>query len=255
MSIFERSYLFSRHLILRSLNKLNILQLKNYRELLFEELKVIKNKTNLNILEIGPKDGFDTMQLLKLNPKKLTLIDLPNKKEEINNWIKKIDSSNINIYYENIMYEDSIIKDSPYDIIWCTGVLYHNPEQLRFLKRLYKVLKPGGLLIIETATSRKIGFKNDIGVVEIWDDIDNKTKRKYHLSQNISHLPNKVAIKIWLKQVGFNDIKSSECFKNSPLLKYKRAAFLAIKPLDEKENKNKTYYNLDNLNYEIGESK
>ena len=255
MLFLNKSYLYSKHIILRSLVKLKLLYLKDYRELLFEELKLIKSKQNLNILEIGPKDGIDTKNLLKLKPSKLTLIDLPDKKQGINNWIKEIDSSKINIYYENIMYEDSIINESPYDIIWCTGVLYHNPEQLRFLKRLYKVLKPGGTLILETATSRKIGLSNKIGVVEIWDDIDNKTKKKYHLSQNISHLPNKSAVNTWLKQVGFTEIMVSKCFRNNPLLQLKRVGFLANKPINESNRKYTSYYKIANLNYEIGESK
>lgn len=255
MLLFKKSYLYAKHIILRSLVKLKFLYLKDYRQLLFEELKLIKNQQGLNILEIGPKDGVDTKNLLKLKPSKFTLIDLPDKKKMINNWIKEIDSSIINIFYENIMYEDSIINESPYDIIWCTGVLYHNPEQLRFLKRLFKVLKPGGTLIIETATSRRIGLNNEIGVVEIWDDIDNNIKRKYHLSQNISHLPNKSAVNTWLKQVGFTEIIVSKCFRNNPLLKLKRVGFLATKPLNETLTKNKYYYDIANLNYEIGESK
>ena len=255
MLFFKKSYFYSIHIILRFLVKLNFLNLDDYRQLLFEELKIIKNQTGLNILEIGPKDGIDTKNLLQLKPSKLTLIDLPDKKKEINNWIKKIDSSNVKIYYENIMYEDSIINESPYDVIWCTGVLYHNPEQLRFLKRLYNVLKPGGTLIIETATSRKIGINNKIGVVEIWDNIDKKTKKKYHISQNISHLPNKAAVKTWLKQVGFSEIMVSKCFKNNPLLSLKRVGFLATKPLNNAFNKDTTYYNIVDLNYKIGESK
>lgn len=255
MIFFKKGYLYSKHIILRSLVKLNFLNLYDYRKLLFEELKTIKNQPGLNILEIGPKDGIDTKNLLQLKPSKLTLIDLPDKKKEINNWIKKIDSSNVKIYYENIMYEDSIINESPFDLIWCTGVLYHNPEQLRFLKRLYNVLKPGGTLIIETATSRKIGLNNKIGVVEIWDNIDKNTKKKYHISQNISHLPNKAAVKTWLKQVGFSEIMDSKCFKNNPLLSLKRVGFLATKPLNEVLKKETTYYNIADLNYKIGESK
>src|SRR3989442_11286959 len=32
----------------------------------------------------------------------------------------------------------------PFDVVWCTGVLYHNPEQLRMVRRLSDLLKPGG---------------------------------------------------------------------------------------------------------------
>ena len=110
-------------------------------------------------------------------------------------------------------------------------------------------------MIIESATSRKVGLDNKIGVVEVWNDIDNKTKKKYHISKNISHLPNKKAVNIWLELVGFKDIKLSKCYQNNPLLYLNRVAFLAKKPLNENNNSKKSYYKISNLNYEIGDSK
>ncbi|MBT7665825.1 MAG: hypothetical protein HN608_12970, partial [Rhodospirillaceae bacterium] len=41
----------------------------------------------------------------------------------------------------------------PFDLIWCTGVLYHNPEQLRMIARLFDWTAAGGHLVLETATA------------------------------------------------------------------------------------------------------
>ena len=71
MLFFKKSYLYSKHIILRSLVKLKIINLDNYNRLLFEELKIIKNQPGLKILEICPKDGKDTNNLLESKPSKL----------------------------------------------------------------------------------------------------------------------------------------------------------------------------------------
>ena len=255
MFFLKKKILFIYHVLIRILVKTNLIKLKDYRYVLFDELNKLKNKRNLKILEIGPKDGEDTKRLLKLNPKKLILVELPDKKKQVDQWIKQLDNSLIEIIYENIMYENTILDKAPFDIIWCTGVLYHNPEQLRFLKKLFNIIKPGGHLVLETATARKIGIDNKIGIVEIWDEISPHIKKKYHLSKNISHLPNKAAVKIWLGIVGFEKIRTSKCYRNDPLLGTNRAAFIATKPITKKFKKKQTYYNIANLNYEIGESK
>ena len=54
-----------------------------------------------------------------------------------------------------------------FDLIYFTGVLYHNPEQLRFIKRLYDQLNIDGVLVLESATIRKKALRNT-NVVEIF---------------------------------------------------------------------------------------
>lgn len=40
-------------------------------------------------------------------------------------------------------------------LIWCLGVLYHNVEQLRLLKRLYDLSNMNGCVMIESSTKKK----------------------------------------------------------------------------------------------------
>ena len=88
-----------------------------YRYYLFEELKnIFQNNyfANKRILEIGPKDGEDSLRLASLNPSELILIDLPeNKDPNHHNYkfheeyfmpnYKKINGKK-NILYENFNY-------------------------------------------------------------------------------------------------------------------------------------------------------
>ncbi|GIR20691.1 hypothetical protein CM15mP35_09520 [bacterium] len=71
-----------------------------------------------------------------------------------------------------------------FDLIYFTGVLYHNPEQLRFIQKLYDKLNYGGVLVFESATTRKRKFINE-NVVEI------HYPKTYRDTTTVSHLPSK----------------------------------------------------------------
>ena len=92
-----------------------------------------------------------------------------------------------------------------FDLIYFTGVLYHNPEQLRFIKKLYDKLNVGGVLVLESATVRNSILKKQ-NVVQVW------YPNTYRDTTTITHLPSKSAIKSWLKMVGFEKIIDSKCF-------------------------------------------
>ena len=221
-------------------------ELLPYRKYLYEELinyygeDWFKNK---NILEIGPRDGNDTERLIKLKPKKLVLIDLP--QENRNNlWLK-----NINYNYEfiekNFLYMDNeeIKRLGKFDLIYFTGVIYHNAEQLRFLQKLYSILNKKGTLVLESTTIKNIFLRN-LNLVQIW------YPNSFRDTTTITHLPSRKAIKSWLKMVGFNKILDSNCFNHENFnLKNTRYACIAEKnefSLPEryytKQDKNSKYY-------------
>lgn len=112
-----------------------------------------------------------------------------------------------------------------FDLIWCTGVLYHNPEQSRFLRLLFDLLNIGGYLILESSVTRHKYLK-DYNCVEIlWPktqaaagigtsdevNIDSLVKNSEYQSltnqSNVSHLPSKLAVISWVEMVGFKNIE------------------------------------------------
>ena len=116
--------------------------------------KYYKNKdlSNLDILEIGPKDGQHTMFFHKNNVKSLTCVELPNKKETHNvRWVKKM-KNNFEIVYEDFLRYKT---DKKFDILLCSGVIYHNIEQVRILKKLHSLAKDNATLVFETVTARR----------------------------------------------------------------------------------------------------
>ncbi len=202
----------------------------DYREYLFGELRdYLKGERPKRILEIGPKDGKDTARLLTLEPERLVLIDLPSMKENNVKWLEELNSNKIEYLSANFMYSPEVEELEPFDCIWCTGVLYHNPEQLRMIRKLYDLLQPQGVLVIESATIRNLGLRNQ-QCVEIIYPPSVEYKRKYHVSLNVTHLPSASAMEAWLKMVGFQEVRRSNCHKKqSAAMARNRAAFICRK--------------------------
>jgi SAM-dependent methyltransferase len=185
-----------------------------------------------------------------LNPRELVLVDLPDKEERVRGWLADLDGP-VELMVGNIMYDEKVVALEPFDVLWCTGVLYHNPEQLRMVRQLYDFVAPGGVLVIESATARR-GVLRDENCVEIWHDVSKATRRRFHVSTNITHLPSRRAIQSWLKMVGFDNISLSDCHRRVTRgLAADRAAFIARRP---KEGLVGTYYTRVGLNYEIGKA-
>ncbi len=225
----------------------------DYRAVLFDELRAyLAGRRPSRIVEIGPKDGVDTRRLLGLEPKQLTLIDLPRAEAANRVWLARIDSPAIEYISANLMYSDVVRALPPYDLVWCTGVLYHNPEQLRMIRLLHDLLMPGGVLVLESATTRNPRLR-DASCVEILYPPSDALKRKYHISANITHLPSARAIAAWLQMVGFDEVMTSRCHRPvSRALALARAAFIATRPVERRAS---VYYTLgQDDGYEIGRS-
>ena len=223
----------------------------DYRAELFAELRgYLGGASPARILEIGPKDGHDTRRLLQLEPKTLTLIDLPRMQTANARWLATMDQSRIEYVSANLMYDARVRELEPYDCVWCTGVLYHNPEQLRMIRRLWDLLKPSGVLVLESAVTRRRWLRS-ANCVEILYPPSDAVKKKYHLSLNITHLPSATAIASWLGMIGFEDIRRARSLRAvSGALARSRAAFLARKPLTAKAG---AYYAFDGEpGFEIG---
>jgi len=225
----------------------------DYRAYLFEELVAyLDGRRPKRILEIGPKDGADTQRLLELDPERLTLLDLPRLEASNRVWLDRIGSSRIEYVSANVMYSAAVSRLEPFDVVWCTGVLYHNPEQLRMVRRLADLVKPGGVLVLESATTRRPRLRA-ANCVEVLYPPSEKVKRKYHLSMKFTHLPSARAIESWLAMVGLERLVRATCHRRvSRDLALARAAYLATRPLAPGTA---LYYALaGDEGYEIGKS-
>jgi SAM-dependent methyltransferase len=226
----------------------------DYRQLLFDDLAAyLGGRRPERVLEIGPKDGLDTRRLLTLEPARLTLVDLPRLEASNRTWLATLDSPAIEYLSANVMYSAAVAELPPYDVVWCTGVLYHNPEQLRMVRRLWDLLHAGGVLVLESATTRNRRLR-DASAVEVIYPPSAELKRKYRISANINHLPSARAIAAWMEMIGFERIVRSRCHRRvSAALAAARAAYLGTRPSTPRPG---LYYAFgDEDGYEIGRSR
>ena len=223
-----------------------------YRVHLFDELRAAAGQDafrDRRILEIGPRDGLDSKRLAGLAPSELVMVDLPEKRELVDAWLIEVDCPKR--YLEaNIMYLDEAATADlgRFTLIWCTGVLYHNAEQMRFLRRLHALLDPGGWLVLESATLRGPRHLRDGNYVQVhWPDT-------YRDTGTATHLPSAGAIRAWLDMVGFVDITDSRCFESENRnLTGVRMACIARRPADDTAA---AYYAKSGLNpdYRFGDA-
>lgn len=219
---------------------------------LYEELLAIAGKESVygkRVLEIGPKDGLDSKRLAVLCPKELVLMDLPEKRVENEKWINEIEFPNQYIE-QNFLYllQDEYQSLGKFSLIWCTGALYHNAEQMRFLRKLYKLLEIEGYLVIESATLRLTKSLRNGCFVQI------HYPETYRNTGTITHLPTANAVKAWLAMVGFQEIYDSSCYnKHDRQLIGQRYACICRK---NGEDESDAYYQKSGLNpkYRFGDS-
>lgn len=113
-----------------------------------EMLKYLGVEDDSNILEVGSGPGFYTENLLK-NFNKAHLFCLDNDEKLINYAVDKLDKEygeRVTFINDNIM--NSNMPDSYFDIIIARFVFQHLSSPVNALNEIYRILKPGGKVII-----------------------------------------------------------------------------------------------------------
>lgn len=82
-----------------------------------------------------------------------------------------------------------------FDVVFSMGVLYHQKSPLDHLLSLKKHLKKGGELVLETLV-----IEGDERTVLIPND-------RYAMMKNVYFIPSVAMLKLWLKKLGFSDIR------------------------------------------------
>ncbi|KKM95644.1 hypothetical protein LCGC14_1186150 [marine sediment metagenome] len=197
----------------------------------------LNNLKYKKILEIGPKHGKDSVLLAKLQPSELVLIDLPSKRNMVEEWLPIVSKMcktkfiQSNILYLNSDYYKQIGK---FDLIWCLGVIYHNIEQVRLLKRLFDLCNVNGKIVIESSLTRNKKL-TEMNVIEIL------YPKPFRGIKTITHHPSRLAIKSWLEMVGFINVTIKDIY--SKKIRWQRAVLTGLKTVKSKPYE---YYNNPN---------
>jgi SAM-dependent methyltransferase len=156
------------------------------------------------ILEIGPKHGLDSLLLAGLDPAELVLVDLPEKTPLVREWLPQVQFIADTHYVEgNLLYlSPSELADlGTFDLVWCLGVLYHNAEQLRLIRRLRTLCT--GLVVIETEIDPSSENLVRLHWPEPWGNV-----------QTMTHIPSRRAVASWMEMAGLSDVEDQPILSN-----------------------------------------
>lgn len=150
-----------------------------------------------SILDIGCNNGYFLYQIAKQNPKYLLGID------PVIPYYCQYRLLHTLCPAKNTDFLLAGVEDLPhfektFDVIFCMGIIYHHQDPLGILKTIFKCLRPGGLLIME---SQGIGHDDPLILMP---------KNRYLGMPGHWFLPSASALENMLSRTGFQYIETFE---------------------------------------------
>ncbi len=154
--------------------------------------------SSTSYLEVGPKHGNHTLYVDKHQPQDITLVELPSKHLE---WARSLSSPTEVVYTDFLRFNKP--EGKQYGLMLFCGVLYHNTEQLRLLKKLRSFATNDAVLVFESATNRTPELQGKNLIEVFWPD-------RYRGVPTLIFQPTKLACKSMLEIAGWQVIASSD---------------------------------------------
>jgi len=174
-------------------NQAHIMLLKQIR------LKYFHAKQPVRILDVACGTGRFIACLRKLMPDSVELYGIDYSEKMIEKAKTKAGYVSWNVANIN----ELPYKENTFDIITCSHAFHHFPSQTKALAEIYRVLKPGGILMIVDGYRDNLLGQIIYGIVTF-------------IEKNVYHVPQKEMKEMFLK-VGFKNTKQIR-FHYIPLL-------------------------------------
>lgn len=103
------------------------------------------------VLEIGPKNGFHSRWIDRtLEPSRLVMVELPQKRVYADAWRHELRCPH-EFVFESVFASERLAAMEPFDLVFCTGVLYHTVEHFKLLHLMRRYTKPDGVMIFQSS--------------------------------------------------------------------------------------------------------
>ena len=196
---------------------------KSYSETLKEGIKLLENSKE-NFLEIGCGNGFMLQEALRLGFKNVKGIE-PSK-DAISFADNKIKN-----FIQHGIFDENLIENEKYDLVFIAMIIEHVVDSNKFLESIYKVLKPGGMVIcvchnekhfLAKILKEKHPIINDEHVAVFNEKALNLIfKKNNFLDIKVRNLKNYYSLSYWLKMMPI-PIIIKNLFNKSILLIFKK---------------------------------
>lgn len=156
----------------------------------WERYQLPDDMTGRSFLDVGCWEGVNCAEAMRRNAEHVVGLDLCTSDALRTN----VDKFGFEFVQMDVLSEKWLELDT-YDVVLCSGVLYHVENVVSLLLRLRKVTR--GLLVLETAT-RDLGVEEPVLVLKPGD----------HEDANLSNwwVPNRQAVFQLLELCGFEDV-------------------------------------------------
>jgi hypothetical protein len=150
-----------------------------------------------HVLEIGPKHGLHTRFICQKNPASVTCVELECKRTLVNKWSKNLQ---VEFRFGDFLNLDF---DQKYDLILFAGVIYHNIEQIRMLRKLRTLASDNCALIFESSCIRDKKLIDENVIQIFWPDQFRKTP-------TVRFMPSKRAAISMLEMAGWKIVGNAD---------------------------------------------
>lgn len=119
------------------------------------------------VLEIGPKNGFHSRWIDRaLEPSMLVMVELPQKRVYADEWRHELRCRH-EFVFESVFASERLAAMEPFDLVFCTGVLYHTVEHFKLLHLMRRFTRPGGAMVFQSS----VDLEHDEPVILLkWTD-------------------------------------------------------------------------------------
>ncbi len=149
---------------------------------------------NRRILDIGSSNGYYMFRMAASDPRMVLGLEPQHtfyyQYRILQKYIRKK-----NLFSLPLPFDELPVLESYFDTIFCMGVLSHRRSPLAMLRKIYRIMKPGGELVLENL------------VIETDDDICLFPKKRYAKMRNIFFIPSVSVLISWLRRSGFCQIE------------------------------------------------
>ncbi len=173
---------------------------KNFRRWMSSRL--IDLAPNTPILEVGCGDGSFTKELVKYSPD-VTAIDISESQIENNRRL----FGGITFRQHDVA-EPLPFADNSFGVIWCSEVLEHLFEPGYAVREMYRVLRPGGKLLITVPYHGR--FKNVLIALFKWDEhfVPTNPHIRFYTKKTLGNM---------VEKAGFSDVRCETCGMGIPM--------------------------------------
>lgn len=161
---------------------------KHFHDAMMNINKILSTKASItnthHVLDAGCGIGGSALWLAKNIGCKVTGISLSAKQVATANQLALYEQVQHIAHFEQQDFTNTTFADASFDIIWAIESVCHAPQKAAFISEAYRLLKPGGKLIIADFFKKDQLALKDAQLIKRWaegwaiDDFD--TKENFH---------------------------------------------------------------------------